>query len=117
MLIQEETGPHYLESNWQCGECGELFIVKTYLKEHIDNVHKANIYQCRECEKTYCDETNLKEHTENSHAQDNTNKERAALRRRHEALKEKYDETIKKNKLRTYCQNPNPNTTQHNGWV
>ena len=23
-VIQEETGPHYMESNWQCGECGEV---------------------------------------------------------------------------------------------
>ena len=38
-LIQEETGPHYLDSNWQCGECGEVFSVETYLKDHMDSVH------------------------------------------------------------------------------
>ena len=64
----------------------------------MDSVHRAENYQCKECEEIFCDERNLGVHEENNHAHANTNKELELLRRRHDALKEKHKETIKKNK-------------------
>ena len=126
--IQEETGPHYLDSNWQCGvcgkvftveyhmnvhmesahtdediwqceQCGQTFRVQSMLKEHLDSIHvNAVNRQCKDCGKTFCNESVLKEHTEINHTHINSNKELELLRRRHDALKEKHEEVTKKNK-------------------
>ena len=67
-------------------------------KDHMDSVHIEENHMCRECGQIFCDESNLKDHVEKSHIQSNTIKELELLRRRHETLKEKHDEMIKKNK-------------------
>ena len=59
-----------MDTNFQCGECGKVFSVETESKEHMDSCHTK---------------------TEQS-------KEHELLIRRHDTLKEKYEEVIKKNK-------------------
>ena len=94
--VVEETGPQQVETNWQCSECGEMFTTETQLTEHMSQEHKDESWQCTKCGKTYGEERQL-----NDHVQDHYRKYEKAfelLERRHEALKEKYEEAIKKNK-------------------
>ena len=37
--IHKEAGAHHIESNWQCGECGEMSNEVTQLKEYIAALH------------------------------------------------------------------------------
>ena len=73
--ISEETGSHHMDTNFQCGECGKLFFSEAESKEHMDS----------------------------DHTKTEQNKEHELLMRRHNALKEKYDEAIKK--IKEYAKN------------
>ena len=94
--VVEEIGPQQVETNWQCSECGEMFNSEAQLTEHMSQDHNDERWQCNICGKAFIEESQI-----NSHVQDHNRKNEKALElleRRHEALKEKYEEAIKKNK-------------------
>ena len=126
-VIQEETGPHHIDTNWQCGECGKVFGEENHLEEHMATTHAEKSWQCDECGETFpdeyqltehfksihasvtntqctecgkvsCDAKMLEDHVKDNHAENELMKELELLRRRHEVLKEKHEEAVKKNK-------------------
>ena len=51
-LLMEEN--RLIETNFQCGECGNIFLSEKDINTHISNAHKEN-YECLMCQ-TYYDE-------------------------------------------------------------
>ena len=125
--VIEESGPHQIETNYQCGECGNMFDVESQMNEHVcqDHIPMVSQYQCDECGNVFCNESLLREHKTRNHSEvlnfqcrvcqnnyrtesqlsehiktvhEDAKKELELLKRRHEALKEKYDEAVNKNK-------------------
>ena len=125
--VIEESGPHQIETNFQCGECGNMFDVESQMNEHVcqDHIPMVSQYQCDECGNVFCNESLLREHKTRNHSEvfnfqcrvcqnnfrtesqlsehiktvhEDVKKELELLKRRHEALKEKYDEAVNKNK-------------------
>ena len=104
--IIEEIGPQPMESNWQCGVCGYMFENETTLKHHMEDTHVTTdsasdkiVYLipeiCKQCSNKDVTIHNL-EARENLLKQ--TEKKLEVLERRHEQLKQKYDDITKANK-------------------
>ena len=109
-IIEEEVGPHNMSQNWQCGECGSIHTSDEELKNHMETVHNDTLEDisrvsettsdnCTECKTK--DETNqtLRVTLTDKATENNTmEKELDTLRRRHDQLKQKYDDMNKDNK-------------------
>ena len=80
--VIEEPSPLGIDENWQCGECGIVADTERNMTAHINQAHEPEPKE---------DENRVSE------------REFSILKRRHDQLKEKYDEVIKKN--REYSQN------------
>ena len=104
--IIEEIGPKPMESNWQCGVCANLFEDETTIQQHMDDTHETDnsgndkiVYlipeQCKQCRLK--DKTIIETETEMQKLKANENKF-DVLERRHEQLKQKYDDLVKANK-------------------
>ena len=76
--ILEEIGPEKVLNMWQCGECAQIFDIEIDLKEHMDG-----------------------QHVEEQHSDDalQIKKKLETLERRHDQLKQKYEQTVKDNKV------------------
>ena len=103
--VVEEIGPQQMYTNWQCSECGKIFIIENQLVEHMTSDHKDDIWQCDECGNTFKEESQLTVHVSETHRVEvaprndvNFEKKYELLERRHVALKEKYEEVMKKNR-------------------
>ena len=59
-----------MHSNFQCGECGKMFVEQASLMTHIESHHKPNENLCDECGMTFKDEEDLNKHLINYHIQD-----------------------------------------------
>ena len=104
--IIEEIGPEPIDSNWQCGECGEICESEINMGEHMKDTHKDSdnsvdkiVYlipeQCKPCK---IKDTRLAELERREEIVKASERELEVLKRRHEQLKQKYDDAIKANK-------------------
>ena len=59
-----------MHSNFQCGECGKMFVEQASLMTHIESHHQPNENLCDECGMTFKDEEDLNKHLINYHIQD-----------------------------------------------
>ena len=76
--IREEIGPEKALNMWQCGECARIFDIESDLKEHIDQTH---------CGEQSEDDLSI------------VKKRLETIQRRHEQLKQKYEQSVKDNKV------------------
>ena len=95
------------ESICQCEECGLIFITDWQLENHMRQEHRETVqFECNQCENEFESRGQLWDHIETVHRKVNNividknhvKKELELLIRRHEALKEKYEEVVNKNK-------------------
>ena len=99
--VIEEHGPHQMDSNWQCAECGNTFNVRNSLIEHLSNNHKeinaiSGSVDCKACSEK--DKKLAEFEAVHVYVSLKLNeKEFEVLKRRHAQLKEKYEEAIKSN--------------------
>ena len=87
------------ENMWICVDCCETFASNEQRKTHVEAKHK-NIelgYQCGDCEASFSSDEQLKTHKEDKEKQRKVEKELETLQRRHEQLKQKYDNINKDN--------------------
>ena len=89
VVDDEEIGPHQKDTNWMCSECGKILDEEYQLQNHMNEEHMDDSQEHNEISATECLSSNTEE---------NMVKKLELLERRHEALKEKYDEVMKKNK-------------------
>ena len=62
MAVHENLKPHV------CDRCGQKYVRKAKLNEHVKNTHeKEQRYKCEHCDKTFSWSTNLKNHIEAIH--------------------------------------------------
>ena len=116
-VVEEAEGEHVdplqIEENFQCGECGKMFLEDKLLEKHMDDDHSKEIQEkgkvvyltpeCKDCPKAKKDielakkmfktstESNHEETREKSRQIDN-------LQRRNEKLNESVDDLKKENK-------------------
>ena len=108
--VVEEIGPQPIESNWQCGECGQLYYSTQSLKEHVEQTHTKTPKpisrvivltpdNCKECKKKEGQQNILQNNLEKK-KEDNEVifKELDLLKRRHDIMKQKYNDLNKDNK-------------------
>ena len=86
--VVEDSGPVPIDTNWQCGECGNVANTEDLLMMHMSNIHKS--------EESSVQISNNIEATKD--VAKSIEKELETLQRRHDQLKEKYEEAIKNNK-------------------
>ena len=61
-----------IDTNYQCGDCGEISVTEKDLMTHIEKHHRQeDISLCEECGEPVNDETDLNRHMKNHHTQDN----------------------------------------------
>ena len=88
---------------WRCVDCSETFASNEQRKTHVEARHK-NIelrVKCGDCEASFSSDEQLKTHKEDKEKQRieqrKVEKELETLQRRHEQLKQKYDNINKDN--------------------
>ena len=98
--IMEEIGPQQIDSNWQCGVCGQMYESEQTVNDHMTRIHvdlnaDVIIEHCAPCGNK---DRRISELEVQEAICKAIEKKYEVLERRHEHLKQKFEETIKANK-------------------
>ena len=109
----EEVGPQTIESNWQCGECGLMWISEHELSVHMKTLHteiqepvsRIVVLTPENCKDCQLKDEQYKELENRFNLQNDKQKsivkELDLLKRRHDQLKQKH-----KQRQQKICQKP-----------